>query len=224
MWITSSKPIRLLPARPFFLLALLLCIGLAPGRAAFADATTEAQLRAALQQATTQIAQLQDQLANLQAEQAPSAALINTLQAKLQTLAKNGVGATETAADKAKNDAALTALNRQLAAQSATLNKTQSAYSQAAGAANAAAAANTQLTAQMTALNGQVNSCDTKNAALFALGNQILDAYSHKNDPLAMFANHEPFIGFARVKLQNIVQDDQDKLNENKINPPQANP
>jgi hypothetical protein len=59
---------------------------------------------------------------------------------------------------------------------------------------------------------------------LFAIGNQILDAYSHKDDVLGAFANHEPFIGFKRVQLQNIVQDDQDKLYNNQINPAGAAP
>jgi hypothetical protein len=38
------------------------------------------------------------------------------------------------------------------------------------------------------------------------------------------FADHEPFTGFARVKLQNIVQDDQDKLDSEQINPAGTSP
>ncbi len=200
------------------------CLAALPLHAALADATTEAQLRAALQQATTQIGTLEDQVANLQASQAPNAALIKSLQAQLQTLNKNGAGATESAADKAKNDAALAALKQQLAAQTAALGKTQSAYSQAANTANANAAQNAQLTTQLTALNTQISSCNTKNAEWFQLGHQILDAYAHKDNVLGVFANHEPFTGFARVKLQNIVQQDHDKLLDNQISQDQTNP
>jgi chromosome segregation ATPase len=174
---------------------VIVCMVALPWHAAFADATTEAQLRAALQQATTQIAQLEDQVANLQAAQAPNAAMINTLQAKLQAVKQQGASP----AQKLAAQKQVTALNQQLARQQAALGKLQGAYSQAATAANTAAAQNTQLTAQMAALNTQLNSCTAKNAALFQLGTQILDAYAHKDDPLAMFANHEPFIGFARV-------------------------
>lgn len=193
----------------------IVCMVALPWHAAFADATTEAQLRAALQQATTQIAQLEDQVANLQAAQAPNTAMISALQAQLQAVKQQGASP----AQKLAAQKQVTALNQQLARQQAALGKLQGAYSQAATAANTAAAQNTQLTAQMAALNTQLNSCAAKNAALFQLGNQILDAYAHKDDPLAMFANHEPFIGFARVKLQNIVQDDQDRLLGNEINP-----
>ena len=65
--------------------------------AAFADATTEAQLRAALQSSTAQIATLEDQVANLQASQAPDVATIEALRAQLQNL-QSGKGGTGTAA------------------------------------------------------------------------------------------------------------------------------
>ena len=196
---------------------LLLLLAPMPRHAAFADATTEAQLRAALQQATAQNAQLEDQLADLQASLAPNAAMINTLQAELQRLKQQGGQSSLSATVASTAQAA--AEKRQLAAEAAELGKTQAAYAQAAGAAQTAAAVNAQLTVQLAAEKTKNNSCDAKNAALYALGNQILDAYAHKDDGLAAFANHEPFIGFARVKLQNIVQDDQDKLFENQVNP-----
>jgi chromosome segregation ATPase len=197
----------------------MLCLTLLPWQVAFADATTEAQLRAALQQVTAQISTLEDQVANLQAAQAPDAALIKSLQAQVQTLDKNGASTKESAADRAKTDAALAALNQKLAVQTAALNKSQTAYSQAASAANANATANAQLTARLAALNTRINSCNTKNAELYKVGNQILDAYAHKDDVWGTIANREPFIGFKRVELQNIVQGDQDKLFDNQINP-----
>jgi chromosome segregation ATPase len=220
MWHYQFYP----PMRHLGKFGAVFCMIALPWHAAFADATTEAQLRAALQQATTQIATLEDQVANLQAQQAPNAAMIKSLQVQLQTLTKNGAGAAESAADKAKNDAALAALKQQLAAQSATLDKTQSAYQQAASTASANASANTQLTAQLVALNAQIGSCNAKNADLFQLGNQILDAYARKDNVFGTLANHEPFIGFARVKLQNIVQHDRDKMLDDQIDQSQSNP
>ncbi len=98
------------------------------------------------------------------------------------------------------------------------------AYAAAAAAADAKTSANARLTAQLAALNTQMNSCTTKNAALFKIGNQILDAYSHKDDVFGVIANREPFIGFKRVQLQNIVQDDQDTLLDNQITPVQTSP
>jgi chromosome segregation ATPase len=197
-----------------------------PWHAASADATTEAQLRAALQQATQQIATLENQVANQQASQAPEQALINSLQAQVQTLKQQeGQGSTPaaaapavSAAQQAAADQQLAALNEKLAAQQAELGKVVTAYDQAATIANTDAAAGQRLTAQLQALKTQNDSCVAKNTALYKIGNQILDAYAHKDD-LWGTIDKEPFIGFARVKLQNIVQDDQNRLDDNQINP-----
>ena len=203
----------------FALLALSLAV--VGQHKAYADAATEAQLRAALQSATAQIATLEDQVANLQASQAPNVATIEALRAQLQTVQAGGktANATETPADKAKNDAALAALHQQLAAREADLGKSQTEYQAAASAASLAATENATLKAQLATSNTGLASCRTKNAQLYSLGNQILDAYSHKDDVFGAIADREPFIGFKRVQLQNIVQDDQDKLYGNQIVP-----
>jgi chromosome segregation ATPase len=186
---------------------------------AYADATTEAQLRAALQSATSQIASLEDQVANLQASQAPNVAMIEALRAQLQK-AVGGAGA----AAPAKNDAAVAKLTKELAARNAELGKSQSAYQTTATALSTETTANTALQTQLALLNKGLASCDTKNMQLYKIGNEILDAYSHKDDLFGTIADHEPFIGIKRVQLQNIVQDDQDKLYDNQITPGGTNP
>jgi chromosome segregation ATPase len=209
--------------RKGFLQLLILLVAAAAPHCAHADATTEAQLRAALQQSTAQIAALEDQVANLQAAQAPDVATIEALRAQLQNVQKSGGGtasaAAETSAAKAKSDAALAALTGQLAKRNAALARSETAYQTASTAAAAAAAENSTLKAQLAALNTGLASCDTKNAELFAISNQILDAYGHKDDLFGAIADREPFIGFKRVQLQNIVQDDEDKLYANQIIP-----
>jgi chromosome segregation ATPase len=196
----------------------MLSLGLAAAgqHAAFADATTEAQLRAALQSSTAQIATLEDQVANLQASQAPDVATIEALRAQLQTL-KGGSG--ESAADKAKNAAALAALKKQLAARNAALANSQSAYQAASSAAGAATQENTALKAELATTNSSLSTCTAKNTQLYTLSNQILDAYSHKDDLFGTIADREPFTGLKRVQLENIVQDDQDKIYDNKYTP-----
>lgn len=207
------------------LAALSICLVALGQHAAFADATTEAQLRAALQSSTAQIAALEDQVANLQASQAPDVATIEALHAQLQNLqAGKGVNFGETAAGKAKSDAALAALKRQLAARNAMLANFQSAYAAAASAASAASTENAALKSQLGTANSSLASCQTKNTELFNIGNQILDAYSHKDDLFGTIVNREPFTGLKRVQLENIVQDDQDKLLDNQITPATAPP
>lgn len=206
------------------ILAASLLLFAAPGLAR-ADDATETQLRAALQQATSQINDLQNQLANLQAAQAPDTAMIEALKAQVQTLQKNGpapaANGAATAAPSAADEKALAALRRQVAAQNAALAKSQGAYQSASAAAAAKTTANAQLTAELAARDKKINSCAAKNAILFKLGNQILDAYGHKDDLFNVIANHEPFIGFKRVQLENAVQDAQQTMLDNQIAPAQ---
>jgi chromosome segregation ATPase len=191
---------------------LTLSLLTASQRAAHADAATEAALRAALQNSTTQIAQLEDEVANLQASQAPNVAMIEALRTQLKAQ-----GGGKSPAATAKNDAALKAAEGQLAAVKNKLGSTQS--DDAAATAQVAA-----LKAHLARTQAGLSSCDAQNAQLYQLGNQILDAYSHKDGVFSAFADHEPFTGFARVKLQNIVQDDQDKLDSEQINPAGTSP
>ncbi len=191
---------------------LLLILAAVPWHAARADAATEAALRAALQNSTAQIAQLEDQVANLQASQAPDVAMIEALKAQLKAQ-----GGGESPAVKSKNAAALSGLHAKVAALQAKLAQAQSDD----------AATHTQLSQlqlQLASTTASLGSCTAKNLKLVALSNQILDAYSHKDDVLSAFANHEPFTGLARVKLQNIVQDDQDKIDANTIDTSTSTP
>ncbi len=207
------------------LIVALATLSLAGLQNAFADATTEAQLRAALQSATAQIAQLEDQVANLQASEAPDVATIEALHAQLQTLqsGKTAVTGNESAADKAKRNAETLSLRRQLAAQTYNLSKTQSAYAAASNAAGNASQKNAALKAQLEAVDSGLASCREKNVQMYTLSNQVLDAYSHKDDLFGSIANREPFTQIKRVQLQNIVQDDRDKLDDNQIAQPAGN-
>lgn len=231
---TQSMARNRMPARPacrrlgFPVLILLAGLVIVPSRAALADAATEQQLRAALQQATSQIAALQNQVANLQAQEAPDQAMIASLQTQLQTLKSQalkqqaGQGTESQAASKAAQQASdklVADFNHKLAAQQAVLGKIQTAYRQAATAANTNAAANRQLSTQLTALHAQLGSCVAKNAALYKTGNEILDQLAQKGNFWTSFADHEPFTGIARVKLQNIFQDDQNKLDDSHFVP-----
>jgi len=203
------------------ILALVLVCAV-PGLA-WADDATETQLRAALQQATSQIADLENQVANLQAAQAPENAMIEALKAQVQALQKNtsAAPAAAKAAPPAGDAKELAALRRQLAADRAALATSQGQYRSEAAAADAKARANARLTTEVAARDAAISSCDARNAVLFKLGNQILDAYGHKDDVFNVIASHEPFIGFKRVQLQNAVQDAGQTMLDNRIAPSQ---
>ena len=202
-------------------LVLILAGALLAPALARADDATETALRAALAQSTSQIADLENQVANLQAEQAPDTAMIEALKAQVQQLQKGAAAAP--GAVKPVSDEQMAALRRRLAAQGAALAKSQAAYAAAAADAAAKAAADAQLSSELAAMTARNNSCVAANAVLFKLGNQILDAYSHKDDVFGVIANREPFIGFSRVQLQNTVQSDQQIILDNQIAPGQSN-
>ena len=132
--------------------------------AALADATTEAQLRAALQASTSQIATLEDQVANLQASQAPNVAMIEALRAQIKAGGGNG---SESPAAKVKNAAALKALSKQLAALKAELDKSQTDE-------QTQATENTALKAQLATTTTGLAGCTAKNAQLYTISTQIL--------------------------------------------------
>ena len=81
---------------------------------------------------------------------------------------------------------------------------------------SAADADHARLTSQIVVLQHQLDDAITRNLALYNLGNDILTRYEHFGLGDALAAK-EPFIGITRVKLENFVQDYQDKLTAQKV-------
>ncbi len=67
-------------------------------------------------------------------------------------------------------------------------------------------------------LKRQVADRETKNLALFKLGNEILTRYEKFGLGEALLAR-EPFTGITRTKLETLVQDYSDKLADQRIKP-----
>jgi hypothetical protein len=67
-------------------------------------------------------------------------------------------------------------------------------------------------------LQRRVDDYHTKNLALYKVGTEVLDRYEKFGLGDALTAR-EPFVGLTRVRFQNLVQDYQDKLSEQKIKP-----
>ena len=67
-------------------------------------------------------------------------------------------------------------------------------------------------------LQRRVDEYHTKNLALYKVGTEVLDRYEKFGLGDALTAR-EPFVGLTRVRFQNLVQDYQDKLSEQKIKP-----
>jgi chromosome segregation ATPase len=181
--------------------------------------TAETRLRAALRDTMLQLRDAQNQAVTLQAAQAQSDKDKADLQAKLDALTAQLKSVTDQAAtDKAASDKSIADLTAQTVdetGQIARLNdglkQWKDAYNQVAELAKAKEAARAQFELQAALLQRTVDDRETKNLALFKLGNEILTRYEQFGLGDAIAAK-EPFIGVTRVKLENAVQDYKNKL------------
>jgi hypothetical protein len=189
--------------------------------AADQPASAETRLREMLRTTILQLRAAETERAALQAAQAESAAKEKALTEQVEALTK------QSAADKDAADKAITDLKAKVADQDTqitqlkdALEKWKEGYAKAADIANAKEAERAKLASQVILLDRKVADRETKNAELFRIGSEILRRYERFGIGDALAAR-EPFVGIARVKLENQVQDYQDKLLDQKIKPGQ---
>lgn len=202
---------------------LIACCGLAAAAAGGLRAADqpegEVRLRETLRSTMLQLNDAQSQLASLQAAQASQADERKALADKVAQLAKRSAddqaaSAKETEALKAKlsdQEAEMARLRQSVAQWKAAADK-------AGQAARATAAQRDKQAANEVALERRVEDLSAKNAELFRIGSEILDRYE-KFSLGAQFLAREPFVGRARVELENQIQDYDDKLSTAKDNP-----
>ena len=187
--------------------------------AAEAPANDGAALRAALRDATLQLRTAQADLAALQATQPALVEEKKALSDKYEALKK------QQAADRAAAEKTIAALNAQNTEQKATiaqlndtLQKTKAAWQKTALAAQAAQEQGAKLAQEKIVLERAVVEREGKNLALFVLGNEILNRYEEYSLGKSLLAK-EPFVGVTRTKLENLVQEYQDKLLDQRVKP-----
>ncbi len=210
---TTSRNLSFLPA--LGLLALLL-----GGTLRAADSSdAEAHLRETLRNTVLQLRDAQNQLATLQTAQAESDQNNKALTDQITLLKKHS------ADDKAAADKAIAGLEARIADQNTeiaqfkeSLEKWKAAYGQAADVARSEQAQRTKLADDNLVFQRRVTYLENKNVALFNLGNEILTRYEQFSLGNALAAK-EPFVGVTRTKLENLVQDYQDKLLDQKARP-----
>jgi hypothetical protein len=225
---TTFRP-SLFPAHALAVLLLFL-----PGFARAQDAgqqTTESRLRDALRNTMLQLRDAQGQIATLQASQAQSdkdnadlKTKVDALNAQIASLTK------QSADDKAASDkvaADLKAQNADQATQIGKLNDALAAWQkddkQYVQLSKDKEAARAQLAAQVILMQRVIDDRETKNLALYNLGNEILTRYEKYGLGEALAAK-EPFTGLTRVKLQELVQDYRDKVADQRVTPGQIPP
>ncbi|HEV2946322.1 MAG TPA: hypothetical protein VGX70_03030 [Gemmataceae bacterium] len=196
---------------------LLTCA--APRAAADSSSDAETRLRDTLRSTMLQLRDAQNQIATLQGAQADSDAKNKELTDQLALIKKHA------ADDKAVADTAIAALTTKATDQAADiaklkdlLGKWQAAYRQSHDDAGVAEAERAKLADDKLVLERRVAYLETKNVALFSLGNEILGRYQDFSLGNAI-STKEPFVGVTRVKLENLIQDYQDKILDEKAAP-----
>lgn len=201
----------------FMVMTAAICAALAGAAAAPND--NETRLREALRSATLQMRAMEDERAMLQAKQTESSKEAETLRQRVTELTKQ----LDESIKKADLEKAVAEFNRRLAEQNETiaklgetLEKWKAAYNEAANVARTKESERSRLAVQLGGMTKQATTCKEMNAELYKVGTEILDRYAGVGIGDAL-ASREPFIGFKRVELQNLVQDYQDKLLDQKV-------
>jgi chromosome segregation ATPase len=191
-----------------------------------AEDTPEDRLRAALRQsvgemraAQDQAAQAQAQLAQAQAELATTKAQLDAANAKLTEL--GGKAAAKPEQLKALQ-AQLDAAQQQNAALQTGLQRYQGAVQQAQTLARQKDYESRQAEAGLTANTKALDTCKATNTKLIAVSEQVLHLYQDRGFLWVLRKSYEPLIGAAKVDLENIVQDYDDKIRDQEYIPPPA--
>lgn len=198
---------------------LLACFLASSALAAEAPNPAEAKLRDSLRATMLQLRTAETERATLQAEKETLEESVKTLTEKLEAQKK------ESESREKVSQAALDGLNKQLENQSGvikglqeSLEKWKDSQKKAVALAETTEAKRSRAAAEVVVLNRKVAEQQTKNAAMFKLGNEILDRYEKFGLGTALTAR-EPFVGLTRVKFENLIQDYGDKLTGEKIKP-----
>ena len=187
-------------------------------------AATEAKLRDALRNTMLQLRDAQNQMATLQAAQAQSDkdkadlnAKIDALNGQLQSLNQQSAD-DKAAAVKAQNalNAKITDQTTQIGQLNTALAQWKAAYAQAAQLATTKESERAKMAEVSIMLHRQVDDLEDKNLKLFDTANEILTRYKQFSLGEALGAK-EPFTGITKVKLEEQVQDYQDKLLDQRL-------
>jgi chromosome segregation ATPase len=179
------------------------------------QAADEAKLRETLRTLTLRLRSAETERNNLLTEKAQLTQDNKTLSEKVDASTKQAASDKETIATltskSAEQEAALTEAKE-------TLEKWKKAYEQVAAFAQKEKASHDKAADEVIVLERKVSDRESKNRELFRLASEILTRYEKFSLGEALAAR-EPFTGLTRVKLENLVQDYQDKISEQRSRP-----
>lgn len=195
--------------------AILCCIACLLPVAGVRAQSLEEQLRAQLRDARSQLQDLQGNQAQWQAQKAT---LEHERDQARQALATAQAELNKPQGPSARDVAAL-ATERAARARAEVENKRlQAIIADHETKARELAGRSSGMATELGAVQAQVQRCTAKNQQLYAVANEILDAYSHIGVGTVL-SSREPFAASARVKLDNAAQAYGDRLYEQRYDP-----
>ena len=198
-------------------LSLVLALTCLP-LAAHAQQSTEDRMRDALRQAVTEMRAAQDASALAQSDLAKASADKAALQTQLDAANAKLASAPAASAPKPADEAALQERVRAAEAAAAQYQqlgaKLQGAYQSAAEQARAKGEESRSAAAEAKAKGNALEVCKTANGKLIGVAEEILHLYETQGFRSVLLKSYEPVLGMSRVKLENIVQDYDDKIHD----------
>jgi chromosome segregation ATPase len=189
-------------------------------------AGAEQRLRESLRTTMLQLRTLETERATLQANQLVNEAKIKELDGQVESLNKKIAAlnkqaiADQEAAQKSMEGLKANAetLEKRIVQLTESLEKWKVGYADAVKVARAKDAERAKNAAKVIELQRTVADRERKNLELYHLSSEILERYQNFGLGTALTAR-EPFVGTTKVKLQTLVQDYADKLQDQKHSP-----
>ncbi len=205
---------------------VLLILAASVTHAAAQEKSPEDRLRDALRQSVEQMRAAQDQAAQAQAQLAAAQQERDAAKAAQAAAEQKLAAAAAKPAAKPEELAAMQAQLRAAATQDeqlrAAIGKMQAAYAQVTEVARGKIAEAAQSSAGLAADTRALATCKAANTRLIGVAEEILHLYQTVGFRSLLLRSYEPVVGFARVKLENLVQDYDDKIHDQEYVPPRA--
>jgi chromosome segregation ATPase len=186
-----------------------LTLALAWSGTANAQSETD-KLRDALRSATAQTRQMEDERTALQAKVAEAERERTALKAQVDA-AKADVRQVQK-----EHRQAIDEFNKRLAERDETLEKWKAAYEEAATVARSKDAERAKFEGEANTYKASTKNAVTKNGELVRAGHDLLQRYKSVTIGDTIVAR-EPALGLRRVEIQNVIQDANDKILDQKV-------
>ncbi len=216
-----------MPARPLLTAIAFIALSVTGGaQEASAVEAAMKRMRDSLRTTMLQLQTAQAENAALNAAQAALEEKSKKLAAEIESEKKKAAQlARQSADDKAAAEKSILDLNSQVIAKNRDLEKLKEvlgqwkeAYGKAVAVAREKESERSKVSSKLIEAERRLADRERRNAELFKLGNEILDRYKNFSLGYAITAR-EPFTGIARVKLENLAQDYDNKLRDQKHKP-----